>query len=268
MTGREPIQLMPHPLSNNRYPKNAGVLIGPGFLDLTSPFAADILSILVFWPYAETQTGNLFVQLLGPEASRHIERFINRASTRRYGEMLLAMAESRLSPGDLISLRAIIAMYIAAFEERNRLAHWLCGVSPEVPRGVLLINPHDLWRHKINFDDHMRATPLRPVTGTPMLNKRHLLVYERSDFEKAKNNQGAVIKALVLMQALLNSPHTELGMHVRGQLDAIAEFRRAKESLRDPRRDTKSLRWRFARLRRQLSRAFREFLQRAPSGDE
>ena len=257
---------MPYQLSNKkRYPANASIGIGPGFLDTRSEFASKMLEVIIFWTYAENLIGALFVKILGADASKHIDRFIQRASTTKYANMLLDKAGPRVSAEDMLSLRTIVSMYLECFEERNKFAHWICGVANQVPQGVLLVNPHYLWRHQVAFDEHLRAFPAKFIDTAPRLNNEKFWIYELQCFNKINEDLGALIKALAHMYAVQNSPHNELGSHGRAQIYAIPQFQTARAALASSAspKKTRSLRQRFARLLRQLSRAFREFFQPA-----
>lgn len=251
-------------LSNRQYPETAHPLIGPGFLETKSEFAARMLEVIIFFTYAENLVGNIFVKITGPDAISLIDDFIQRPSSSRYAERLLAMGHSRVSAEDMISLRAIMRMFIDCYEERNIFAHWLCGVATEVPQGLLMVNPHHLWREQAAFNERAWESPAEyaRAMATPM-NKDEIYVYEIKHFSKINDKISALIKALSLMFVVQLHTDEQIRNQMRGQLYAISQFQKARASLpatEDPKK-TRPLQQRLARLQRELRRAFRHFFE-------
>jgi hypothetical protein len=251
---------MPQPLSSRRYPPGANIVIGGGTIHQKPELASVFFRLLVGWAAIESQLGIVFVRILGEDARDRIDRFIARASTRRYQEILLEEAASRVNHEDLASLRIIVSMYLSVFEMRNKLAHWCSGTSPQIQNAILLTNPHEYWRFTVAFEEYLRTNPGGP---RPDYNRRKIFVYEARDFAEMLSDFRALERALFCIAEVISFPHGITSTLARDRLYAIPQFQKAKEVLvarGDPKK-AKSLQQRLSRLLRQLSFAFREFFQ-------
>jgi hypothetical protein len=253
----------PQKISNRRYPQDADVSISPEALSQRPQFAADVLTILTRWPFVEATLGGLFISILGDDAEKHIDRFIERANTRRYREMVLEAAKQQLSGEVLEFLEVIMWMYIDVFERRNIFAHWVTGISTKIPESILFQNPHDHWRFLVSISRFGRNVRQGSPNKVPLpeINRHRIIVYERKHFDDLTADLEAVDFAMGCLHTLCDP--RSVNTNARDRLFALPQFQRAR-GLRDARaspKPPKSLLRRLARLRRQLSLAFREFFQ-------
>ena len=135
---------MPQPLS--RVLPNAGVVFGnAGDRPLTRHPELAVLAIeaIASWSNVEGFMLRLFMQLLGGNESLAASVFLALENQSSKTSAINAAAATTLSdrPAELAVLRAILAIAKSNEKDRNKLAHWTWGDSPEIPDGLLLVDP-------------------------------------------------------------------------------------------------------------------------------
>lgn len=230
---------------------------------MQSDLSERMLNVIVFFTHAENLVGHIFVKIAGPDARKLIDDFVQRPSSPMYANRLLAMAAPRIPAEDMLSLRALMRMFLDCYEERNVFAHWICGIATAVPQGLLMIDPHDLWQRQVTFHAQLYESPppKHYQSASMLLVNDEVWVYEKQHFDKIDEKISALIKALGVMYSIHAIVDERARSQLRAHLSAMPQFQKARASLpaeADPKK-TKSLQRRFARLRHQLRRAFREF---------
>ena len=135
---------MPQPLS--RVLPNAGIILGnAGDRPLARHPELAVLAIeaIASWSNVEAFMLRLFMQLLGGNESLAASVFLvleNQASKTAAISAAAATA-LRERPAELNVLRAILSITKTNEKDRNKLAHWTWGDSPNIPDAVLLVNP-------------------------------------------------------------------------------------------------------------------------------
>ena len=135
---------MPHPLS--RVAPNAGVIIGnAGDRPLSRHPDLAILAIeaLASWSNVEAFLLRLFVDLFGGHGSLAANVFLSLEGQSAKNAAIAAAAASALGtrPEELRVLQAILAITKTNEKDRNKLAHWTWGESPDLPDAILLVDP-------------------------------------------------------------------------------------------------------------------------------
>lgn len=135
---------MPQPLS--RVMPNAGVILGnAGDRPLARHPELAVLAIeaIASWSNVEGFMLRLFMQLLGGNESLAASVFLaleNQAS-KTAAINAAAVTALREQPDELNLLRAILSIAKTNEKDRNKLAHWTWGDSPNIPDAVLLVDP-------------------------------------------------------------------------------------------------------------------------------
>ena len=135
---------MPQPLS--RVMPGANVVIGnAGDRPLLRhpDLAALAIEAIASWSNVENFMLKMFLQLLGGNESVATNIYLALENQAAKTAAINAAAEAVLSekPNELTVLKAIIAISKTNEKSRNKLAHWTWGDSPNIPDGLLLINP-------------------------------------------------------------------------------------------------------------------------------
>lgn len=147
---------MPQPLS--RVLPNASITIGNAGdrpLARHPELAVLALEAIASWSNVEAFLLRLFLQLLGGNESLAASVYLALDSQSAKTNAIKGAAANALRdrPQELVLLEAIIAIAKTNEKDRNKLAHWTWGDSPNIPDAVLLVDPHatlgDLDRSKI-----------------------------------------------------------------------------------------------------------------------
>lgn len=147
---------MPQPLS--RVAPEAGIVIGnAGDRPLARHPDLAVLAIeaIASWSNVESFMLGLFVELFGGHNSLATEVFLSLDGQAAKSAAINAAAVTVLKDRDpeLRVLRAILAIVKTNEKDRNKLAHWTWGDSPNLPDAVLLVDPrttvHELDRSDV-----------------------------------------------------------------------------------------------------------------------
>lgn len=155
---------MPQPLS--RVAPDASVMLGNAHdrpLTRHPDLAVLAAEAIASWSNVESFMLRLFVELFGGHGSLAAEVFLSLDGQSAKSAAINAAASSVLMQREkeLSVLRAIMAIAKTNEKERNKLAHWTWGDSPNLPNAVLLVDP-------------------RTTLGE--LDKNNILVYRAQDF--------------------------------------------------------------------------------------
>ena len=135
---------MPQPLS--RVMPNASVMIGnAGDRPLLRhpQLAALAIEAIASWSNVENFMLKMFTELFGGHESLATDIYLSLENQSAKTASINAAANNVLKekPEELAVLKAIISISKTNEKSRNKLAHWTWGDSPNIPDGVLLINP-------------------------------------------------------------------------------------------------------------------------------
>ncbi len=135
---------MPQPLS--RVAPNATIAIGtPGDRHLARHPDLALLAIeaVASWSKVESFFLQLFVQLLGGNGALAAEVFLSLQGQAAKSAAIRAAADSvlRERQQELKVLNAILSIAATCEKDRNKLAHWTWGDSPNLPDALLLVDP-------------------------------------------------------------------------------------------------------------------------------
>ncbi|CAN7190616.1 hypothetical protein LJR230_000422 [Trinickia sp. LjRoot230] len=144
---------MPQPLS--RVAPDASIVIGnAGDRPLARHPDLAVLAIeaVASWSNVESFMLGLFVELFGGHNALATEVFLSLEGQAAKSAAIAAAAASVLKDrvAELSVLRAILAIVKTNEKDRNKLAHWTWGDSPNLPDALLLVDPrttvHELDR--------------------------------------------------------------------------------------------------------------------------
>ncbi|TAK05524.1 hypothetical protein EPO44_06370 [bacterium] len=147
---------MPQPLSRVR--SSATIILGnAGDRSLARHPELAVLAIeaIASWSNVESFMLNLFIQLMGGNDSMAASVYLALEAQSAKNAAIKTAAEIALKgrEQELRVLYAILSIIKTNEKERNKLAHWTWGDSPDIPDALLLVNPrtviHELDRSDI-----------------------------------------------------------------------------------------------------------------------
>jgi hypothetical protein len=135
---------MPQPLS--RVSPNALIVIGNAgdrALERHPALAAVALEAIASWSNVEAFLLRLFIQLLGGNESLAASVYLSLEGQSAKASAIKAAAANALATRvqELHVLEAVLSIAKTNEKERNKLAHWVWGDSPNLPDALLLLDP-------------------------------------------------------------------------------------------------------------------------------
>ena len=135
---------MPQPLS--RVNPNASIVMGnAGDRPLLRhpEIAALAAEAIASWANVESFMLKLFVEMFGGNEALATNIFLSLSNQSAKNDAIRAAADSFFENGsdELAVFRALLAISKTNEKDRNKLAHWTWGDSPNLPDALLLIDP-------------------------------------------------------------------------------------------------------------------------------
>jgi hypothetical protein len=180
---------MPQPLS--RVNPNAGVVIGnagdyplernPNLLRLS-------MRVMTAWATLETFITSIFVAILGDNARLGVAIYSSLIAESAQLAAFRAGADIALEtrPRERELLEAILRIHKTLGKQRNKVAHWISGYSPELPEATLLTPPAVLIKLQLDtqaYLDNAMEKGIPSAGPSPKPDLDAIYVYEASDFE-------------------------------------------------------------------------------------
>jgi hypothetical protein len=231
-------------LIDNVYP-NANILMDPDLVTTQRPeLALAMHNAVAHWARAEAEIGRTLISILGPDSRSAVETAINRANVTAHKKLLLAHALAL--PADKLELLQVLLMLFGSNQRiRNRLVHWLCGIAPAIPDGIVLSNPTREWLDSVELEEYGARrdaafnhamethdrTPLDNLPPFPRYSRTKTYVYKMSDFNQVRADTSEVLTGFWCFNWILNARES---MQARGydQLRALPRFLPTLERLR------------------------------------
>lgn len=153
---------MPQPLS--RVQPSATIIFGnAGDRPLARHPELAVLAIeaIASWSNVESFMLSLFIQLMGGNDSMAASVYLALEAQSAKNAVINTASQIALQGRDqeLSVLRAILRITKTNEKERNKLAHWTWGDSPDVPDALLLVNPRTAIRELDRSDIYVYKAP-------------------------------------------------------------------------------------------------------------
>jgi hypothetical protein len=230
---------MPQPLSKVR--SNANVSLHLEHSTNNAELAVLVTGIFARWAWIEHQLSILLLHILDAEAKPALAMLSELKTQKLQMSAMRAAAKAVLSPELFETFAAVMFAVDCVQNDRNRLAHWVWGTSPELPDRLLLVNPESLKATEVRFQERhwkMRAQVetlekrtrrigkdastsefaevllelgrgLALVGGNEdfdelsKLDPSQIFVYSRLDLERTQRDLGQVVGMLVMLRTYL-----------------------------------------------------------------
>ncbi len=144
---------MPQPLS--RIKPNASVYIGNvGDYPLRRhpDLAVLAMECIRSWSDVENFMLHLYVELMGGNASLIAKTYLNLRGASNKQQLLVAAAEASLDDKLKPLFKAIFSRISTHEKDRDKIAHWTWGDSPQLPDALLLMDPRAKLEGPLNMD--------------------------------------------------------------------------------------------------------------------
>jgi hypothetical protein len=119
-----------------------------------------VAGIVARWAWIEHDLNILLLHILRAEAKPALAMFSILTNPRLQMNAVNAAAEAVLSYDQSEIFAAAMLAVDSVQLDRNRLAHWVWGTSPELPDCLLLVNPEVLKVQEIRMEEHNQEAKL------------------------------------------------------------------------------------------------------------
>jgi hypothetical protein len=203
-----------------------------------------MLAVITLWASAEATVGTTLVSILRDEARDAIEDLIQCRNSVAQRKLLLTHAQ-HLPADQLEALEVLLALFSRDQSERNNLVHWQSGVSPQIPDGILLLNPAKAWHFEVGVAEQLSRSnmawdyaietgdshPLDNEFRMPSFPRNRVFVYTARDFNRMAANTKELINGFTWLNWILREPQIS---HAHGydRLRALPRYLPELERLR------------------------------------
>ena len=137
--------------------------VGLATLRRRPKLAIAAMECIASWSHVERFLLGTYVQLAGGEEADAAAVYLAMETSTAKSEAIRVLSERKLSPDHRALMQAIIRVSKACQKERDKLAHWSWGTSPELPEALLLAdprilnaNPNNIYVYRANDFESMR----------------------------------------------------------------------------------------------------------------
>ncbi len=196
---------MPQPLSKVK--PDASVNIGNNSdnpSDHRPQLSLLAMKVIAEWSILESFNNALFVKLLGANPAPGAAMYSSLSGGNAKRDALNAVAQVALTEEELEIFNAIIWLYQSAIKERNKVAHWVWGNSPNLLDAVLLCDPNILMEYQLKLEKFTRKIrdDHRHKLEMPEFPKDKIFVFYALDFTRMSEN---IQKLMELLSRPVNS---------------------------------------------------------------
>lgn len=160
------------------------------------------MSIMSDWSLLEGAMSSLFVNMLGANPIPGTAMYASLTSTAAQKSALRAVATASLSTNRQDVFEAILTHFGSVAKERNKIAHWLWGTSPDIPDAVLLTNPSSLTEYTAQMFDHLHEGR-EPRFTFP---EEEIYVWRKQDFLEVTRRLHQVMEYIRLFDIAISPP--------------------------------------------------------------
>jgi hypothetical protein len=148
---------MPQPLSRVRSKSPSLTVFGPQALSAAPNLVALPMQVIAIWAAIESMQAQMLARMLKAEVRTGIAMFQALASAEARKAALNAAAQVSLSAEDARLLQAVSKVTKASRDRRNEYAHHIWGVLGQPVEALLLVDPKDYLRDRVQSIEYQRA---------------------------------------------------------------------------------------------------------------
>jgi hypothetical protein len=189
----------PQPFSNVN-PK-AGYVLLP-LLEKRPLVALEIETCIATWAQTDSAANLLFLTLLGSNETIGAALFNSFESTSAKVNALRSVAVATHALFD-----ALLRLIKSRQKVRDKIAHWLWGVSDEIPDGLVLVDPRMLFGRNATYMDKGRAGTA--LANDLMPSPDHVFVYRVDDLKRDAKDFYDLTMVIYLAQSLFMTPKSD-----------------------------------------------------------
>lgn len=156
-----------------RYPNAAVTLMQDNTMASRPDIAVVVAECIGVWAEIEFILGYTLSMILGADYKAGLAMYLALKGASPRQDAINAAASAMMAQEQKDVFDAVMIIVKKAYVQRNRLAHWCWGSSPQIPDGLLLIDPAYKVRHMAGMDD-----------GNWGFDKSHAFVVKKRDVDE------------------------------------------------------------------------------------
>jgi hypothetical protein len=152
-------------------------------LDSRPAVAQAIAECIATWSRVEWSYGSLFLSLLQVNEAKGAELYVSLESAKSKQSAIMALAVGNLHEQKVEMLRRLISYTKSQQKSRDKIAHWIWGISDQLPDSMILCDPKSIWMHSGKSLSQMRAAFKENTMflWAPFMNPNLVYAYSKED---------------------------------------------------------------------------------------
>ncbi len=173
---------MPNPLSKVNPRASVIIANSTDTPSIDRPELAHLaMTVIAQWSILDSWLNGLFVKMLGSQSAAATAIYTSLSGSAAKKSAFDAVAKQSLSKEQMEVFVIIMSLIGKAANQRNNIAHWVWGHSPDIPDGALLCDPIALMKYNAELEIFNRLPP-NTQNALPEIPKEKIYVYVSSDF--------------------------------------------------------------------------------------
>ena len=173
------------------------------------------MQVIAEWSLLETHLSGVFVKMLGANPAPGAAIYAGLTATATQKAALRSVAQIALTPEQDDVFEAILWLFKSAADDRNKVAHWVWGHTPDLPDRALLCKPATFLKYHVEYVAYeSSARPLieylldpPPVPHPePGVGLDEIFVYSARDFTNLSERVQTLMSLAIGFRNLLAVP--------------------------------------------------------------
>jgi hypothetical protein len=170
------------------------------------------------WSLVEMAKSELFLRLLSTNHQDGFALFVGMESTRAKNNAILTLALSSLDKDDYLLVKGLLKLIETRQKIRDKLGHWLWGISEELPDVLILTDPNTVVKtNASSYAQYLAAGVVSPFK----IPRDKIFVYRAEDLRADDFEFHSLIQIIIAVTDYVWRRRTIPGFV--GQRDALAK---------------------------------------------
>ncbi|MGQ0429135.1 MAG: hypothetical protein ACT4UQ_04300 [Gammaproteobacteria bacterium] len=193
---------MPNPLHKVNRKASANIAIGA--ITERPDLALHVADVISTWAHCDSMLVAMLARFLKVDAAWVVNQMLEALTSSDARRAAIAgAAKAALKPKEYAVYEKVMKQIAPSRNTRHVFAHWLWGVSPEIPDALLLMDPADFTRAQLTIAETIRRirnfkkdAPKEPRPDEGYENKNAIMVWKRKELEKAAKDAHDAYEAI------------------------------------------------------------------------
>jgi hypothetical protein len=174
----------PQPLSRIG-PSNLKYRLDFDNFDKRPAVAQAIAECIATWSRVEWAYGSLFISLLQANEAKGAELYASMGSAKSKRDSIMALAVGNLHEQQVTLLDRLLSYTKSQQKIRDKIAHWIWGISDQLPDSMVLCDPKSIWMHSGRNLSQMRTASKDSTMflWAPFINPNLVYAYSKKDLQ-------------------------------------------------------------------------------------